>query len=146
MYQARPLAGAWVPKGSQVLWGVSGRQAPDGDADHQLGDLRTKPGCCPGLGPRNRFISPSDKETGRWGVAVNSPICRNPKKASAAVAWNIRLSWLQGDLLVCEELSCLTSIPGVIGCLQQLFGELARFERRIPLNSSLRIWLPLTGL
>ena len=31
--------------------GESGRQAPDGGAGHQLGDLRTKPERCPGLGP-----------------------------------------------------------------------------------------------
>ena len=30
--------------------GDSGRQAPDGGAGHQLGDLRAKPGHWPGLG------------------------------------------------------------------------------------------------
>ena len=30
--------------------GESGRQAPDGGAGHQLGDLRTKPGRWPRLG------------------------------------------------------------------------------------------------
>ena len=79
-------------------------------------------------------------------MAVNSPIRRNPKKASVAAASNIHLSWLWSDLMACDELSSLASMPGVIGCLQQLLGGLARFERRISLNSSLRIWLPLTTL
>ena len=30
--------------------GDSGRQAPDGDAGHKLGDLCAKPGCWPWLG------------------------------------------------------------------------------------------------
>ena len=44
-------------------------------------------------------------------MAVNSPIHKNPKRASVAATWNIRLSWLRSDLLACDELSSLASIP-----------------------------------
>ena len=59
--------------------GDLGRQAPDGSVGHQLGDLRTKPGCWPRLGSPSKKVKPGRDPPWLYLILIGMTV-RNTQK------------------------------------------------------------------